>query len=113
MIKGTTVTVLRPIYGEADRLGNPTVTEWQRETVHNVVVAPVTTTSLEAARPEGVLTTKQAHFPKAYTKSLEGCRVELPGTSQAWRVIGDPHPYMNENCPTPWNRPVDLEACHG
>lgn len=114
MLSGLTVTVLRPIPGEPDRLGNPTVAGWARESVDDVLVDPGTTSDMEAARPEGATATLTLHFPRAFAGSLRGCRVALPepycGT---YRVVGDPKPYMAANCPGNWYMPVEVEAADG
>lgn len=114
MINGTTVTVLRPTVTGQDRLGNPVHGAPTSEQVGNVLVAPGATADLEASRPEGVTVTHTLHFPKTYTASLEGCSVVLPAPwAGTYLVVGDPRPYMDENTPTPWNRPVEVEAAHG
>ena len=114
MISGTTVEVLRPITGNADRLGNAVVDAWESETVANVLVAPGATADLDASRPEGVTVAFTLHFPKGYTSSLEGCLVELPAPwSGTYRVVGNPRPYMDVNTPTPWHMPVEVEEAHG
>ena len=33
--------------------------------------------------------------------------------SLIYRVVGDPMPYMAQNCPTRWNRSVGVEVAHG
>lgn len=113
MIRGASVTVHHPAVESYDRLGNP-VDTWTTETVSDVLIAPGATESLEASRPEGVQVAFSLHFPKAWTGSLEGCKVELPvpwgGT---YRVIGSPQSYMDENTPTRWNRTVEVEVAHG
>ena len=30
-----------------------------------------------------------------------------------YRVIGDPRPYEDAICPTPWHMPVEVEAADG
>lgn len=114
MISGVTVTVLRPNRTGTDRLNNPVYGEPIREVVDDVLIAPSTTEDLEAARQMGVTLAMTLHFPKGYTASLRGCKVELPAPyADTYRVVGDPLPYMAENCPTRWNRPVGVEVAHG
>lgn len=114
MLNGVDVTVSTPIYGEPDRLGNPSITYSEPVTVRNVLVAPSTTNDMEAARPEGVTVALTLHFPRTFSGSLRGCRVELPAPYLGtYRVIGDPRPYMDANCPTAWNMPVEVEAADG
>ena len=114
MIRGITVTVLRPNPTGRDRLNNVTYGEPTREVVENVLVAPSTTEDMEAAREHGTDTALTLHFPKAYTGDLRGCSVELPAPySDTYRVVGVPKPYLDANCPTPWHMPVTVEVAHG
>jgi hypothetical protein len=114
MIRGTAVTVLRPSAPTVDRLGNEVPGEPVPEVVENVLVVPGATADMEASRPAGVTVALTLHFPKAYAASLRGCSVELAAPwAGTYRVIGDPQPYMDDNTPTPWNRPVEVEVAHG
>lgn len=115
MIKGVTVTVVRPTYKQdPDRFGNPIEDTPVEETVDDVLVAPGSTGDIEAARPQGVTVAYTLHFPKGYDASLEGCSVELPAPwTGTYRVIGDPRPYIDANTPTAWHLPVEVEAAHG
>lgn len=117
MIRGTEVTVLRPNVVGTDRLGAPIYGEPTPETVAGVLVAPGATADLDASRPEGVTVDYTLHFPKGYTSSLEGCSVYLPAPwgnlETPFHVIGNPTPYMDENTPTPWHIPVEVERAHG
>ena len=113
MISGVTVTVKTPKAGAKDRFGNVTYT-YTSETVDNVLVSPSATDDMEAARPEGATVAYTLHFPKGFNKSLEGCVVTLPSPWDGdYRVIGDPKPYIDADCPTPWHTPVEVEAAHG
>lgn len=114
MISGTTVTVVHPGHGGRDRLGAPVVEFVGREQVDGVLVSSGPTSDMEAARPEGVTVAFTLHFPRTYVGSLAGCLVELPAPwAGTYRVIGDPHPYMLANTPTPWAMPVEVEAAYG
>ena len=114
MIRGVAVTVLRPNVSGTDRLGNPAYGEPTAETVSDVLVQPGPTSELDATRPEGVSVAYTLHFPKAFSGSLEGCSVTLPEPwAGTYRVIGDPRPYMAANCPTRWNRTVEVGEAHG
>lgn len=114
MIRGTTVTVIAPNYDGTDRFGEPVATTPTRTYVDNVLVSPSATADLEAARPDGVTVALTLHFPKTFTGDLRGCEVELAGQhAGTYRVIGEPKPYMDENTPTAWHMPVEVEACHG
>ena len=114
MIRGVTVTVLRPTVNGTDRLGNPSHGEPEREAVGNVLVGAPSTQGMEAARRDGATRALTLHFPRSYSSSLRGCSVELPAPwAGTYRVVGDPRPYMGANTPTPWHMPVDVEASHG
>ena len=111
MIKGTTVTVIRPnATTGVDRLNNTIYSE-ARESVANVLITPGATDDLAASRPEGVSVAYTLHFPKTYTGDLEGCSVEL--ADGIYHVVGKPGRYMDANTPTPWNMPVEVAAAHG
>lgn len=110
---GVSVTVKSPTEGQPDRFGNATYA-YTSKTVDDVLVAPGATSDLEASRPEGVTVAYTLHFPKTFTGSLEGCIVTLPVPwAGDYRVVGDPHPYIDANTPTRWHIPVEVEAAHG
>lgn len=110
---GVQVTVKSPTQGQPDRFGNATYA-YTSKTVDDVLVAPGATSDLEASRPEGVTVAYTLHFPKTFTGSLEGCIVTLPAPwAGDYRVVGDPHPYIDANTPTKWHIPVEVEAAHG
>lgn len=116
MIRGVCVTVLHPGELTRDRLGNQVRGEPVQEVVADVLVQPGPTADMDASRPEGVTVAYTLHFPKAFEGSLMGCRVLLPAPwarEGGYRVIGDPMPYMAENCPTRWNRTVEVEVADG
>lgn len=108
---GRTVYVETPIEGTTDRLGNPVITWTEPVSVDNVLIAPASTDDMEAARVNGYTLALTLHFPKTWTASLQGCRITVGG--EVYRVVGDPHPYMDENTPTDWNRPVNVERADG
>lgn len=111
MISGTSVTVLRRVLSSRDEMGEP-VFATSTETVGNVLVTPSSTDEMdETNRAFGVTCELTLHFPKSYTASLDGCAVEVSGVE--YRVLGDPQPYMPENTPTPWNRPVKVARADG
>lgn len=113
MIRGVTVTVKAPVYGEPDRFGDLTKTYTESQ-VGNVLVSPGSTSLLDASRPEGARVAYTLHFPKTFTGSLEGCIVTLPSPwAGDYRVIGDPRPYIDANTPTEWHTPAEVEAAHG
>ena len=113
MISGTTVTVLTPYENGTDRFNN-VVYGMTGADVDDVLIAPGATELLEAKRPEGAKVEFTLHFPKTFTGSLEGCEVELPAPwGGRYKVVGNPQPYMDENTPTRWHMPVEVEAAHG
>ena len=113
-MRSTTVTVLRPNVAGTDRFGEPVAGVPTEELVENVLVAPGATTDLDATRPDGVTVALTLHFPKTWTGDLRGCEVVLPAPwDGAYRVIGEPKPYMDANTPTAWHMPVEVEAVHG
>lgn len=114
MITGTSVQVIQPAVIGTDRFGNEVKTPGVPTTVNNVLVVPGATADLEAARPEGVTVAYTLHFPKTYTGDLEGAEVVLPAPWEGtYRVIGKPGQYMDENTPTSWHMPVEVEVAHG
>lgn len=116
MIRGVTVTVLRPAAGRKDRYGTPTPAEPTREAVENVLVSPAATEDMEASREHGTIAALTLHFPKSYAGDLRGCSVKLPEPwGGTWRVVGDPRPYVDADCPPllPWHMPVTVEVAHG
>lgn len=110
LIRGATVEVARAVEDGTDRFGAPVRTT-ETETVDNVVPDPNNTSDLSAERPEGTRVAMTFHFPKGYTKSLKGCTVSYAG--HAYRVIGDPRPYLAANTPGPWDLTVETEEVDG
>ena len=99
LLRGTTVTVLTPTTTYDEH--NETVTEWERATVDNVLVAPGSTADvIESDRPHGTRADVTLGFPMTFSARLRGCRVEVG--ERTYDVIGDPVPNMAENCPTQW-----------
>lgn len=114
MIRGVSVKVTSPSGATGtDRFGNA-IHVLSTDTVDNVLVSPGATSDLDASRPEGVTVAYTLHFPKGYTASLRGAYVELPAPwSGTYRVVGDPRCYIDENTPTPWHTPVEVERADG
>ena len=104
------VEVVRPVYGEPDRLGEPTV-EWATETVSGVLPQPGGSDDLDASRPDGDRAYMTFHFPKGYAESLRGCRIRHLG--REYRVLGDPQPYLADATPGPFDRAVEAVAVDG
>ena len=114
MIRGITATVLRPNPTGHDRLNNVTYGEPVREVVENVLVDSPNPQDMEAARKDGTTIVLTLRFPKTYSASLRGCSVVLPAPySDTFRVVGDPKPMLDANCPTPWHMDVNVAVAHG
>lgn len=110
LIRGVSVEVTRRVPTGTDRFGAETF-ETETEAVGNVLPDPDTTGDVGAERPDGVTVDMRFHFPKGYGRSLRGCVVSYDG--RAYRVIGDPQPYVEADTPGPWNLTVDAEAVDG
>ena len=111
MIRGEEVTVTRKVLSSRDEMGEP-VFSTSTETVANVLWHEASTDEMdESNRMFGVTCDLSLDFPKSYKASLEGCTVTVRGTE--YRVLGDPKGYMEQNTPTPWNRPVKVARADG
>lgn len=93
-----------------DDLSEPIYGEPEKEQV-DVLVHPGSTTDLDASRPNGVEVIFTLHFPKSYTKSLQGCHIEV--RNDIYEVVGDPQSYAPENTPGNWNLPVEVKRVDG
>jgi hypothetical protein len=110
-MRGVDVTVKRPVEGELDSMGEPSVM-WESEIVSNVLVAPAESERIEQdGRARGTDDIANVYFPKSYTARLKGCKVTLRG--EDWDVIGDPQGYMADISPTAWNRRVSVRKVEG
>lgn len=110
LIPGDSVTVLRPVQDGTDSLGCP-IFDAEEEAVGCVLFTPGATADLDASRPEGARVDATFHFPAGYGQRLKGCSIRYRG--RVFRVIGDPVPYMEENCPGPYGLAVETEEVHG
>lgn len=111
-MQGETIEVLSRTPAGVDE-GNNTIWQETSETVHNVLVAPYSTTDKDGStRIDGVEVVFELHFPKTYTKSLRGARVRIRNL-QPFTVVGDPQPYTDANTPGRWNRPVKVGRTDG
>ena len=114
MISGQTVSVMLRKRTSRDSFGNDVEEYEQPQNVGNVLVQPGSTDDLDASRPEGVTVALTLHFPKTWTQRLRGAKVVLRAPWEGeYRVVGDPIPYMDANCPTDWHMPVEVEAVDG
>lgn len=110
LVRGTTVTVSRRVRTGTDRYNRATYGTEASE-VGDVLPQPGAATDLDASRPEGVRVAMTFHWPRTDHRSLRGATVTHAG--RAYRVIGDPQPYLGENVPGPWDRAVECEAVDG
>ena len=109
-LAGQTVTVRRPAHEGFDDMGEQ-VTRFIDEEVADVLVAAgATSDSRESNRPDGTSVEYTLAFPKAYSKSLRGCRVIVEGDE--FEVVGDPRPHP-AHCPTRWNRKAEVTRLDG
>lgn len=106
-------TVIVEELGEAagDPYGKPIHTVFESE-VPNVLVAPGATRDvIESNRTDGARVAYTLYFPKSYTGSLEGKRVNVRGE---WLdVIGSPRRYDPATTPTAWNMVVEVAKVDG
>ncbi len=110
LIQGETVTVIRRTE-KRDELGEPAGFTEGREEVRNVVVAPGSTSDLDASRPEGVTVSFTLCFPKSYEGELRGCSVVVRGTE--YSVVGDPQRYAPDLTPGDWNLTAEVTRTDG
>lgn len=103
--------LFRPVESGFDDMGEP-ITEYVEEHIDGVIWQRSENSSLdEGERPNGVEDTLIVHLPKTYTASVKACLVEIEGNR--YECQGDPIGYMEELCPTPWNRPVYVKKVEG
>lgn len=110
LISTESVTVATPVV-EFDSFGEPIECGSVDVTIDGVVVCPGGTSELDASRPNGVEVAYTLCFPKSFTASLKGCRVNVRGTE--YRVIGDPQRYDPANTPGDWNLTVEVGRTDG
>lgn len=109
MLRGETVTVLRPVVAYDEHMDE--VVTWEEEAVGNVLVAPSATSDIPVqGRPHGTKAAVSLHFPKIFDGSLRECRVRVQG--REYGIVGDPQPYR-QNCPTEWWYPAEAVAVDG
>lgn len=110
LIAGEAVTVLTPSTGYDEHMERTVA--WTPAEVGNVVVAPSPTSGVtDSTRPDGTRAALTLGFPKTFTGSLRGCRVEVRG--RLYEVVGDPQPNAAANCPTPWWLTAEAVAVDG
>lgn len=110
LISTEQVAVIAPAV-EYDALGEPIERGSVSTVIEGVVVCPGATSELDASRPDGVEVAYTLCFPKSFTASLKGCRVNVRGTE--YRVVGDPQRYNPANTPGNWNLTVEVGRTDG
>ena len=116
MISGVTVTVEQRDRAARDGFGNDVERYSAPVDVDDVLVVPGACAELDSARPDGVRVALTLHFPATWRGSLRGARVSLPppwDRDGGYAVVGDPMPYMGQNCPTGWRMPVEVTRADG
>ena len=98
MLSAVTVEVIAPLEPATDE-------------VPGVLPQPGGTSDLSEDRPEGVEVAMTFHWPKSDRRSLRRCLVRYGG--RTYRVVGDPQPYVDANCPGRFYRAVACEAADG
>lgn len=109
-MKTTTLTFTKNIQGsELDPFGNPIVTK-QIVEVAGCLIAPITEPTSqreEQAMEQGKIQVR-IHLPKTFTGDVSDSNVEWDG--KTFHLDSDSVAFMNENCPTKWNRYFRAEA---
>lgn len=105
MIRGETITILRPKQQGVDELNDPIVT-WDGEQVDNVLVEPPSAADAATSQqPDGIDVSLVLDFPRDYHgASLRGCKAIVRGETH-W-IVGDPVPVDGNLTPTAWNMRV-------
>ena len=107
-MRGQVVTVRRPSVDYAD---GDAVETWAGEEVGGVLIAAgATRDATDGNRPDGAVVAYTLAFPKSYAAGLRGCRIAFGG--EEFAVVGDPRPHP-ANCPTRWNRTVEVTRVDG
>lgn len=109
---GTTLVFKKSVAGDStDPFGDP-INEIEEILVDDCLIAPITEpTSVreEQAMHQGRVQVR-IHLPKAFAGDVSGSTVEWNGTE--FSLDSDSVVFMEENCPTRWNRYFRAEAIH-
>lgn len=110
-MQGETV-IVKQVYEYISDAHNNQVPRYQELEVENVLVAPQQSDSLiDSTRPHGWYVKYTLYFPKTWQEPLEGSRIQVRG--QWFDVLGDPDCFDLDDCPTSWNRVVNVGVAHG
>ena len=96
-MKTITLTFNKQVQNGTDSFNNPT---YETE--------PTNEREAEALRQE--IMQVRIHLPKSFTGDVGNSTVEYSGIT--WRVDSNSVQFMDENCPTQWNRYFRGEALH-
>lgn len=111
-MKTTTLTFYKNTQGsELDPFGNPKTTKVTIE-VAGCLIAPITEPTShreEQAMEQGKIQVR-IHLPKTFTGDVSNSDVEWGG--KTFHLDSDSVTFMNENCPTKWNRYFRAEAVY-
>lgn len=109
-MKGITLIFKKKVEGETkDSFGNPIATV-EKISVDNCLIAPITEPTNqreEQAMHQGKIQVR-IHLPKTFTGDVSSSEVEWNG--KTFTLDSDSVVFMNENCPTAWNRYFRAEA---
>lgn len=114
-MRGEDITLLRRIRSGVDE-GNNSVSEWERETVGNVLVdSPNTENGKDSNRPDGMRVDAVFRFPRDYAGGpLDGCKIIIRGDeTHPYHVVGHPIPLDGGMTPTAWNMSVEATYSEG
>lgn len=111
-MKTTTLTFTKKVQGsDVDPFGNP-ITSTQDIVVNGCLIAPITEPSShreEQAIEQGKIQVR-IHLPKTFTGDVSDSDVTWDG--KTFHLDSDSVAFMNENCPTAWNRYFRAEAIY-
>jgi len=111
-MKTITLTFTKNIQGsELDPFGNP-ITSKLNVVVDGCLIAPITEPTShreEQAIEQGKIQVR-IHLPKTFTGDVSDSDVEWDG--KTFHLDSDSVAFMNENCPTKWNRYFRAEAVY-
>ena len=111
-MKTTTLTFIKTVEGsELDPFGNP-ITSTQEIAVDGCLIAPITEPTNhreEQAMEQGKIQVR-IHLPKTFTGDVSNS--DVTWNDKTFHLDSDSVAFMNENCPTAWNRYFRAEAVY-
>lgn len=108
-MKTITLIFKKKVESGVDPFNNPTFTEQEIE-VSDCLIAPITepTNQREVQALEQGKLQVRIHLPKTFTSDVSNSTVEYKG--KVFSLDSDSVAFMDENCPTKWNRYFRAEA---